>query len=81
MPRKRNRIYVPDVYKALFKRKTTQGKLNKLIDSVAEQNFFVDETLHFINEVIIHKHPKQHIHNTIKYGIRPRLKKLIDELI
>ena len=75
MPRKKGQIYWPDVYKAAFERKTTEGKLNKMIDSIAEDNFMGDETLHFINEVIIHRHLKRHIRNTWKYGIKPRLRK------
>lgn len=72
---------VMDIYKALFERKTTQGRINKLIDSQLEDNFVPDEVAHFINEVVIHKHPRQHIRNTLKYGIKPRLKKGIDKLI
>jgi hypothetical protein len=78
MPRRNKGIFLPDIYKALFERKTTQGRLNKLIDSVAEENFVVDEALHFTNEVIIHRHPRQHIRNTWKYGVKPRLKKMLD---
>ena len=70
-----------DIYKAIFERKTTQGKINKLIDSQLEDNFVADEAMHFINEVVIHKHPRQHFRNTLKYGIKPRLKKGIDKLI
>lgn len=80
MPRRNKGIYMPDVYKAFFERKTSQGMVNKLIDSVAEENFMLDESLHFINEVVIHGHPKQHVRNTLKYGIKPRAKRLIDGL-
>lgn len=69
------------VYKAIFKRKTTQGRINVLIDAVADQNFWLDEALHAANEIGIHGHPKQHIRNTLKYGVKPRAKKLIDKIM
>lgn len=75
------KIRYADVYKAVFGRKTTQGKINKLIDSLAEDNFIQDEALHFINEVVIHRHPRQHLRNTLKYGVKPRAKKLIDKIM
>lgn len=77
MPRRGNGVYWPDVQKALFGRKTSQGRINKLIDAVAEDNFVLDEALHFLNEVGIHGHPKQHVANTIKYGIKPRVRKIL----
>lgn len=81
MPKRSKATMAIDIYKALFERKTTQGRINKLIDSQLEDNFFADEAAHFFNEVIIHKHPRQHIRNTLKYGIKPRIKKGIDKLM
>lgn len=80
MPRARTPANIAhDLIKAGLERKTNQGKLNKIIDAFAEDNFAADEALHFINEVVIHKHPKQHVHNTIKYGIKPRLPGLMSK--
>lgn len=82
MPKPGTKEYAAEkVYKALFKRKTRQGQLNVLIDAVAEQNFWLDESLHFFNEVVVHKHPKQHWYNTMKYGVKPRLRKKIGKMI
>ncbi len=66
-----------DLAKAVLKRRTSQGRINKTIDAFAEDNPTLDEALHFVNEVVIHKHYKQHIHNTIKYkGVEKILKQL-----
>lgn len=69
MPVKITPAYMAEkFFKAAFKRKTTQGKVNVLIDAFLEDKPFHDQAAHFINEVLIHKHPRQHIRNTIKYG-------------
>ena len=81
MPRKKNMINMSDVQIAIFKRKTTQGRINKLIDSTSESNMIVDSILHYINEVVIHKHPDDFRRNAIKYTIKPRIKKLLKGLI
>lgn len=77
MPRRKGGIFWPDIYKAVFERKTSQGRINKIVDSVAEEDFIKDELLHFANEVVLHRHPRQHVANTIKYGIKPRLRRLL----
>jgi len=78
MPRKTTLASVAhDLIKAGLERKTSQGKLNKVIDAFLEPHFGADEAAHFVNEVLIHKHPRQHVHNTIKYGIKPRLGKTL----
>jgi len=62
-----------DIAKAVFVRKTTEGKLNKVIDAFFEGNPTEDAILHFMNEVVIHKHPRRFKSNIIKYTIKPHI--------
>ena len=81
MPHKRTTATIlHDLVKAGFERKTVQGKGNKIIDAFFEGNFAQDEALHFINEVVIHRHPRQHVRNTWKYGVKPRMNRKMKEL-
>jgi len=79
MPRKKGQIDYESIFKAIFERKTSQGRINKVIDAFFEGDIKTDTTLHFINEVLIHKKPDAFIKNFKKYTVKPRLKKLIDE--
>lgn len=74
--RKREDIII-DLVKAAVKRKTTQGRINKVIDAFLEDNPIMDEAAHFVNEVVVHGHIKQHIHNTIKYKGMEKIAKQI----
>jgi len=79
MSRRNKNIDYESLLKALFERKTSQGRINKIIDTFFEDDIKTDTALHFINEVIIFKKPDAFIKNFKKYTVKPRLKKLIDE--
>jgi len=79
MSRRNKNIDYESLFKALFERKTSQGRINKIIDAFFEDDIKTDTALHFINEVIIFKKPDTFIKNFKKYTVKPRLKKLIDE--
>jgi len=79
MSRKSKTVDYESLFKALFERKTSQGRINKIIDAFFEDDIKTDTALHFINEVVIHKKPDTFIKNFKKYTVKPRLKKLIDE--
>jgi len=79
MTRKNRAVDYESIFKAIFERKTTQGRINKFIDAFFEEDVKTDTALHFINEAIIHKKPDAFIKNFKKYTVKPRLKKLIDE--
>lgn len=68
-----------DLAKAAFKRKTSMGRANKVIDAFFEDNPILDEAAHFVNEVLIHGKPRAHIRNTIKYNGIPKIIKQILE--
>jgi len=79
MSRRNKNIDYKSLFKALFERKTNQGRINKIIDAFFEDDIKTDTALHFINEVVIHKKPDTFIKNFKKYTVKPKLKKLIDE--
>jgi len=79
MSRRNKNIDYESLFKALFERKTSQGRINKIIDAFFEDDIKTDTALHFINEVIIFKKPDTFIKNFKKYTVKPKLKKLIDE--
>jgi len=79
MSRRNKNIDYESLLKALFERKTSQGRINKIIDALFEDDIKTDTALHFINEVVIFKKPDAFIKNFKKYTVKPRLKKLIDE--
>ena len=64
-----------DLLKAALGRKTTQGRINKLIDAFAEDKPITDNALHFLNEAVLHGHPKQFRANTLKYVIKPYIRR------
>ena len=79
MSRRNRSVDYESIFKAIFERKTSQGRINKFIDAFFEDDVKTDTALHFINEAIIHKRPDAFIKNFKKYTVKPRLKKLIDE--
>jgi len=79
MSRRNKNIDYESLLKALFERKTSQGRINKIIDAFFEDDIKTDTALHFINEVVIHRKPDAFIKNFKKYTVKPKLKKLIDE--
>jgi len=79
MSRRNKTVDYESLLKALFGRKTTQGRINKVIDAFFGDDLKTDTALHFINEVVIFKKPDAFIKNFKKYTVKPRLKKLIDE--
>ena len=64
-----------DLLKAALGRKTTQGRINKLIDAFVEDKPITDNALHFLNEAVLHGHPKQFKANTLKYVIKPYVRR------
>ena len=79
MSKRNKNIDYESLLKALFERKTTQGRINKVIDAFFEDDLKTDTVLHFINEVVIFKKPDVFFKNFKKYTVKPKLKKLIDE--
>jgi hypothetical protein len=76
MPREVTKLSIAqDLLTAAFGRKTARGRINKVIDAFCEDKPVTDNALHFANEVLLHRSPRRFRANTVRYSLKPYLRR------